>query len=999
MDIFNVTITTTEDVIPLCDQFCFTIEFVDSNCSFNSDIADLEIEFHTTVFDFTGGFPTTTSSSGLFKTIHITDLPYNDPGLNTLDICLDVALLVSPTSDDDIFFRIKHDQESTMDEQVTLTPTSGSNNIFNYINSQPLDIDLSAALANPAYNLVSALNSCGYGSQNPIPQTILIDGEIEFDTDYCFDNSIGTLDHTIAFLPGAKITITNNSTIEIDNYTLRGCERIWKSITVDPGSELIIKNSIIQDAENAIDANSTSRIICIWNTFQNNINDILCDDPGAIATTSQFYSNNFIGGQLKPFYESQELFLDRSHISVIAKNQSFLSVSGILTVSGFLRNSWENYNIAVLAENSNMQLNYNQFSNIGNLPPQNILQDINEFGAVYATTTGKHYLEMINPNPGTGGITDVRRGVYAEKYDVLFKNQLIDRALVGLQFKDSYYRTIDVLDNTIKASRNCIISDGAQNFYGTIRDNAFTIDGDPLSSEAIKITETENFYFLSWRIQNNTINILDAHKGISISGNQRIKISDNDIYFLSEQIQPKFGISNQGVQRINASCNFITSYHNNDVNAEDVGIFYENAENSPVNCNFVDRTRINMKFKGTTNSIDLAANQFGDNRFGLVLGDETTGGIENAIIGLQPHKGNLWVGTSSVQNAKNSSDIVNKALSEVRVFFNNTDGLGDPYPANLWPWAPTQNLDPQWTERVLSQTPYELCATCDGNIGANGLIGGERGDPEYLNLLGERSGFVGMSAMVYDRLLNEQSLEDLILINEIDINTYKELSAVEPGVLNEFWDALLLTDLSMVEEWDNSASLALADDITSEYENLTTTVSKDLAADLLDQLENLTTDVAKESVQYGYLKSVLQFYIYGEELANNGSYISELKSLAATCNREGGQYVFLCRNLLHRLIQQTVDVEECISQGDESEPRGRLVEEFLVFPNPASEVLSLDGIDGFIKRVTIQNSLGEPVIKALGTDNTIIISKLSPGIYSIMVETERQIFTSKFVKI
>jgi hypothetical protein len=59
--------------------------------------------------------------------------------------------------------------------------------------------------------------------------------------------------------------------------------------------------------------------------------------------------------------------------------------------------------------------------------------------------------------------------------------------------------------------------------------------------------------------------------------------------------------------------------------------------------------------------------------------------------------------------------------------------------------------------------------------------------------------------------------------------------------------------------------------------------------------------------------------------------------------------------------------------------------EILVYPNPAADYVHLQSSAGNIHRVTLYNSIGQPVLRASNT-NTICVEALPCGLYSLHLE-------------
>jgi acid phosphatase type 7 len=89
-----------------------------------------------------------------------------------------------------------------------------------------------------------------------------------------------------------------------------------------------------------------------------------------------------------------------------------------------------------------------------------------------------------------------------------------------------------------------------------------------------------------------------------------------------------------------------------------------------------------------------------------------------------------------------------------------------------------------------------------------------------------------------------------------------------------------------------------------------------------------------------------------------------------------------------------VVVENCASLKEEH------ISPFMLYPNPASDEIIIESLDGQLIKLTIWSVKGEKLIEMNATDNKqkINISTLSSGEYLCSVKTDKGIFTSSFVK-
>jgi hypothetical protein len=134
----------------------------------------------------------------------------------------------------------------------------------------PQFVDLTPLATNSLFNLVISgiLPECALGSGQL--DAVLIDDELIIDTDYCFDN-LSSPNITMAFKPGAKITVKSGYTLTINRMNLITCgDQLAQGIVVESGATLIMNNCVISDCLNAIDASDGATIALRSNTFIDN---------------------------------------------------------------------------------------------------------------------------------------------------------------------------------------------------------------------------------------------------------------------------------------------------------------------------------------------------------------------------------------------------------------------------------------------------------------------------------------------------------------------------------------------------------------------------------------------------------------------------------------------------------------------------------------------------------------------------------------------------------
>ncbi len=265
------------------------------------------------------------------------DWGYN-PNPSIFIPCEDIGICLKRSGKDN--FQLQVDLEATLFSKTTMGLVETK-----FTNSEVFDFDTFNYLGGPSANgsvswLLAQANPVllDPGSAQNISQSITIDDVLVIDQDYTFTSASNSQSNPnskyrsrISMGPQASIVVNSGATLTIDG-DIYGCAEMWHGIQVREGARLIIKNSNISDAKNAISTRSNqntnhSFVYLENNKFINNYTSLLLEDPGVVHVIK---NNLFTADRLLRIpYQSEVTDIPFCGIAIEGTDVSFLEENNI----------------------------------------------------------------------------------------------------------------------------------------------------------------------------------------------------------------------------------------------------------------------------------------------------------------------------------------------------------------------------------------------------------------------------------------------------------------------------------------------------------------------------------------------------------------------------------------------------------------------------------------------------------------------------------------------
>ncbi|TAK41768.1 MAG: hypothetical protein EPO28_08205, partial [Saprospiraceae bacterium] len=138
--------------------------------------------------------------------------------------------------------------------------------------------------------------------------TLVIDANVETGTPtgiYTFPNM-----SDVCMAPGAEIRIPDKNTLRVISSHVRGCEKRWKSITVETGGTLQMFGDLgclVEDGQYAVHPQHKSTVDIRFSRFNKNYTGLYFNDPVGEFTLLPFFGNRmYCTETLLPHYDDQD---------------------------------------------------------------------------------------------------------------------------------------------------------------------------------------------------------------------------------------------------------------------------------------------------------------------------------------------------------------------------------------------------------------------------------------------------------------------------------------------------------------------------------------------------------------------------------------------------------------------------------------------------------------------------------------------------------------------
>ncbi len=838
--------------------------------------------------------------------------------------------------------------------------------------------------------------------------------------------------------PGARIIVKSGAKLTLGlinsgtgtGQGIHGCEKMWRSIEVEPGGILITGYNVVQDGEFAFDIKSSPTAISTFSCAENDFNR---NHVGVRVNNTSFASlNQDFGFSKNKFRATNDLLPKFSndfnnwdhqypYAGLFVRNTSFfVGASG----NAGSDNLFDGLRNGIIADRAALFVYYATIQNLKGAP--NIFQpnidDSRRIG-IFARSCNK--FEVLNSN-----IVEAERGIFATRSSINFRNNTINPADIGLDFHSPLHQSIVIRDNDIYYRLfgvNVTEAETATLLHIAENDPMVQVPSaiDALNKTAIGIGGGASVKTLNGRIWNNKIKIPGYGVGISLGLVGNLIVHDNEITY-DGATPPPGSMILDGVFALVSNSNYF--YHNSvfgDNEAANLNGFHLfMAEKNKFCCNETNGIAYGFAFEGVCADTKLRHSDIGNHRVGL--------NIPYGYIDDQEIAGNHWNGTYPEHSAYHLGGVSDVQNSEFKVEL--------PVGTTLWPVMPSSPSAPnQWFIPWPGNSTY--CSSDMNNCPLPGLPDFSGGYPPRDFTGSElQTASYGFDSTPYGEMLQFESGRSLyrklredysLLGNNAYIDGFYALEENSVGVLDE-------VDTQIAEMWAiDSATQAQVvayqqtlDGIVVEInridslypfaqtyaDTLVLQNHKKVFLEALLQpmvnLQNLTEGLT--TAQQAKVPSILALnqslsisttlvsnrktvnQIYLESIALgvftlDAAQQNALLGVATQCPKLGGDAVLQARELYTRLVRDTIFDDEVLC---ETGARGRGTESEVLGMQPRNKVLLVPNptLDHFTLRfsglpistpitVRIFDTSGKGYKELIVHNGEILSHSFAPGLY------------------
>ncbi len=887
----------------------------------------------------------------------------------------------------------------------------------------------------------------------------MIKGELRVNEDYWFN--VGS---EIYMYTDASIIVENNKTLTLTNRAkVKSCpiSDMWDRIEVKGGSRLDLvgvdpgvstPGVVIQDGKKGVQLNGNATLTIKNTTFLNNDRSITTPDDFTLRHFDfAIEGMNYItsDGNMKPPFAGKLPYAGmRLH-----------ELNGV-SIMGSPGNTIEFSNLArgIVLYRSNATIGRLLFKDIKD-DPNNTSK--NEGVAIRAAGLGANrtlrYIGFDNSS-----VNDFRGcvlGILADDNRLDVTGVKMTEVSRGIEVQRNIGRFVRIHDNTINARTTGIGLFQNMPVMLDISENTVNIhnDLDPYNSSKGRGIRGEETIAApistSYRIWNNLVNVDNAQTGIWFQSGTAPSLRNNTVDLLDEDRETYFGFDLQGIFWPIVRCNLVNGNSGTSFKSA-VGIYSLGNSMARFRCNEVADTDVGIRFMGMGDDTELRGSIINDHRLGVLV---EAGGF----IGDQIHFGNEWLGTTTYGGAGNSYQPINGRHGAFnggnpflsQFFVDQTENALFNTSVNVNNWFFNQNLpDPSFY--CVTQTMN----TCPTGTGSNINEFADE-NPPSLDVLDyeiakdsipheDCRDAVNWTAQrhLYRRLMMEPSLyaSDTIMQNFVTAasqGTVGQFHEIEENIIGLFsldtlTDAQIDTleaDIELVREeifvFDQAlrdsistqeadsiktlraTRLASLSDFTADSDSLWTLIRSNrisAAQTVITKNANINAvdqhEINEQTVNDIFLKTVA---VGVDTFTSQQAY--DLRAVALQCPDCGGDAVYRARSIFALLDPAMVFDDNTLCSGIGSRS-ARMVEEtsvsdFLVYPNPASNELTLlveENSKNAPAEISICSITGVELMRYVMPENetkyVIDISQFPAGIYFLKVlEDKKRVHTQKFL--
>lgn len=831
--------------------------------------------------------------------------------------------------------------------------------------------DGNGCITSASYSLTENSSCCG----NPSSQIIPAPGNIPNTT---YSNNLnlsfpatvssGTVtfsDLDLSIAAGVTITINSGATLRIEaNSHLHACGDMWAGI-INNGT-LIVDNSTIEDAVNAITTSSGNQIQITGATFDHNYTSLKIENGN--FTSSFIHSTIFrcSGG-----YSLKVPYLGQRTLHQIRISNADVTIGD----PTYLNNDFSGSDIGIQMENlfSNGVSVYNNYFHNFDINTQNS----NSSGMAIYSTKMKFTLGASGGGRSNNFYDNYLGVLFTSCSAPTIEHNSFDNNAGGIFGMFNFGATMEINHNTMSNMMQGISMIWNPKSNINIRENTIqNVISSSFLGSGISIGESDFFGSNNgtylWR---NVIHS-EGNYGIYLNNLAHSKIIENRVYL-----------------------------DQSTVNSSDIaiGIRIDNSDNNYLSCNEVD----NKASTDPANKYGISVYDY----FKQTMESNTTNGTAFGIQLISNCEGSYYL-ANSIQNHTEDGLLIGDINNYVNTYVEPLVTYNSELPGNLW----NNNL---WDTHNYYQTYAPQLWTKNGS-----------GNPDYPRYNTESGGGPIITPYVQSSLNLHQPLTCNIPVVEVGteseskfnvliaeqiassqlqtfsqdiVSEWKAKTALyqslkedpsqiaNSAILAQFYNATSngnigkLTDIKQFLK-DSQDSIVQSDSaLKANLEQNAKSLNDGLIPEILPELnEKIVTDV--------YLNTVARNNFHFES-----QYVSDLLSVGLQCIYEGGPAVLKARNLLHSqypfLLFNDYDLCNNTSfrkSGEKPTQSSLSQSDLFVYPNPATNQLTCLFKNGSIVEITDLTGrvvLSEPIPEN-SLSLTIGISDLAQGSYVVVLKSE-----------
>lgn len=838
---------------------------------------------------------------------------------------------------------------------------------------------------------------------------------------------------------GAEIRIPTKNTLSVFDSYIRGCEKRWKSITVEHDATLNLAGDglgLVEDGQYAVHPRNKSTVNIVNTRFNKNYVALYFNDPLGEFFLQPFFRNTIQCTEtLLPHYNPQDPNDGPwSFAGIRTTGQDFLTIG----VAGQAPNRFDGLRNGIITENCNLTLRNSRFNNIQRL-------DYSTAGhGVRASGVGHSFQQ----DGGCYGIKTVffdncSTGIFLQGMNARVQNNQMNAVETGVLVRESPNRNIEICGNTINCTVHGIslwFNDPAQRIQ--VNNNAIHVSPPVPDIRAAAIFVRENGAAQpNARIEfHEDIDIFNAGAGISLNGCKGYHVEQNFIGAAQDGALIYAGISLWNSPDNFFSCNRVKGDFGSNSFGSVAGPFGIRARVSTgveYDCNEVQDTYLGVQFDMPCNNTKFRTTTFQNHRFGLHYTTTGLTGHQPTNLATGTLHGNIWDGTWDGANAVGArhenpdDDYVNLSRYIVRSISAPWGPQNPSSSSNSWFTAENRQQFSCGSTCDVWLTGDTTITELDERI-AKGLV-----DPgvysESMQWILERglyrklyanSEFVQPYTFV-DTFYTAKSSSTIGRFTAVEAATYAlfELDSSTAGQLQDYYE---LTTAQMED-------MALIDSLlqtVSGQDSLNLLVRREYALDSIESLSLLNSALVKSVLQarsaaansviaQNNAITVTDIWEQNEKTVNhiflntiakgiplNTTQFNLLKAVANQCPYEGGTAVFRARAILDIEVDDEVACSQLGSQALIMPPAGNQspATGIRMYPNPAMDFVTVSVDDALESNAVLSvfNLYGQLAFRHNLSEGTALFSftteMLPSGIYLVLVqESGKTVYKAKLV--